>query len=194
MRLDSLTRIQLTAPAILVIGACLVVAACTSDTGTMPTSAKTYNQEQRLGNPLVSEVLLSKRSHSTHGSIGPDQDLALIGAEAAGFVTGVAGRSQATANTLASVLLPDMLIIDTSKDPTTDPVGWLTWALASGWGGRQLADDVVDGALSAVFGALVDPNNTTPELTSDNVACGNCASGPEPTKFKATFPYLADPN
>jgi hypothetical protein len=75
-----------------------------------------------------------------------------------------------------------MLIVDTSADPTTS--GWLTWALASGWGGRNLADDVVDGGLGAIFGPTLDPNDVTPGLTTDNVDANDLA-------FSTTFPYLA---
>ena len=96
-------------------------AACSDDgDNTGPSTARMYNQGQRLGNPLVSEVLLNKRSHATHGSIGPQDDVALTGAEILSFVTGagsVAGRSADYANTLGSVLLPDMLIVQTDKDP-----------------------------------------------------------------------------
>ena len=43
-------------------------AACSDDgDNTGPSTTRMYNQVQRLGNPLVSEVLLSKRSHATHG-------------------------------------------------------------------------------------------------------------------------------
>ena len=109
----------------------LAAAACSDDDGdggSGPAELRAYNQIQRLGNPLVSEVLLSKRSHPTHGSIGPEDDVALIGAEAIGFLTGpgsVAGRSAEYANTLGGALLPDMLIVQTDKDPAT--AGWLTW-------------------------------------------------------------------
>ena len=88
----------------------------------------------------------------------------LIGAEVLGFLTGpgsVAGRSAEYANTLGSVLLPDMLIVQTDKDPAT--AGWLTWLplapFANGYGGRKLGDDVVDLALLAVFG---DPFGADP--------------------------------
>ena len=172
-------------------------AACSDDnnSNTGPGTARMYNQVQRLGNPLVSEVLLSKRSHATHGSIGP-QDDALLAPEILSFITGpgsVAGRSSEYANTLGSVLLPDMLIVQTDKDPTT--AGWLNWVglppLANGWGGRKLQDDVVDLALLALFG---DPFGADPSgaqgkeaLTTDNV-------GFDSPGVTATFPYLATPN
>lgn len=150
-----------------------------------PGTVRSFNQVQRLGNPLVSEVFLAKRSHAVHGTTGPVQDNALISAELKAFVANVAGRNATVQNTLAAVLLPDELIVQTDKDPTT--AGWLTWALANGWGGRKLTDDVVDAGLMAIFGPLLDPSNTSPGLESDNVA-GN------DHPFLSAFPYLAAPN
>jgi hypothetical protein len=168
----------------------LALAAC-GDDATAP-STRTYDQVQRLGNPLVSEVLLAKASHPLHGASGPADDAATIGAEVKAFVTGVAGRAPAYADALGGVLLPDMLIVQTDKDPAT--AGWLSWLplapFSDGWGGRKLADDVTDLALLAVFG---DPFGLDPAgaagkaaLTTDNV--GNDSN------FQPTFPYLASPN
>ncbi len=184
--------------AVAVAVAGLVSAGCSDDDGdggNGPDQARTFNQIQRLGNPLISEVLLAKRSHPTHGSIGPQDDVALIGPEALGFITGpgsVAGRSAHYANTLGGALLPDMLIVQTDKDPAT--AGWLTWLplapFANGYGGRALDDDVVDLALLAVFG---DPFGADPDgaagkeaLTTDNVA----ADSP----ILSGFPYVGEPN
>jgi hypothetical protein len=179
-----------------VAGAAVALATGCSDNNTGPTTPRMFNQVQRLGNPLISEVLLAKRSHPTHGSIGPQDDAALLGPEILSFITGpgsVAGRSAGYANTLGSVLLPDMLVVQTDKDPST--AGWLNWVglppLANGWGGRKLQDDVVDLALLAIFG---DPFGADPDgaagkegLTTDNVAFDS----PGVTN---TFPYLAPPN
>ena len=182
-----------------VAAASLVSAGCSDDEGDGGSGPdqprRTFNQVQRLGNPLVSEVLLAKRSHPTHGSIGPEDDVALIGPEALGFITGpgsVAGRSADYANTLGGALLPDMLIVQTDKDPAT--AGWLTWLplapFANGYGGRALDDDVVDLALLAVFG---DPFGADPAgaagkeaLTSDNVASDS--------PILSGFPYVGEPN
>ena len=175
-------RIRIALPVV----ALLAAAACNNDTTTMTTtpSARMYNQVQRLGNPLVSEVFLAKRSHATHGSTGPAQDVTLIKPELISFVATVAGRNATVQNTLAAVLLPDMLIVQTDKAQST--AGWLTWALANGWGGRKLTDDVVDAGLSAIFGTLLDPSNVTPGLTTDNVASDS--------PFTTTFPYVAPAN
>jgi len=161
-----------------------LLAGCNDDTVVAATE-RTYNQIQRLGNPLVSEVFLAKRSHPVHGVTGPAEDVQLISAELKGFVASVAGRNATVQNTLAAVLLPDELIIQTDKDPAS--AGWLSWALANGWGGRTLTDDVVDAGLAATFGSLLDPNNTSPGLTTDNVAANDVA-------FGSTFPYLAAPH
>ena len=174
-------------------GIVLLAAACTDNsTFNGPDPNRAYNQIQRLGNPLISEVLLEKRNHPLHGAIGPDQDVALIGPAVKGFITGTAGRASAYADVLGSVLLPDMLIVQTDKVGGGDARGWLTWLpqLGNGYGGRKLDDDVVDLALLAVFG---DPFGLDPAgavgkagLTTDNVGSDS--------PFKNTFPYLADPN
>jgi hypothetical protein len=177
------------------VAALALAGACDDDTSG-PTQRRMFDQVQRLGNPLVSEVLLQKRDHPTHGSIGPDQDATLVAPLALGFITGpgsVAGRSPDYANVLGSVLIPDMLIVQTDKDPAT--ASWLNWVgvapLANGWGGRKLEDDVVDLALLALFG---DPFSADPggamgkaALTTDNVAFDSPGVTP-------TFPYLAPPN
>ena len=146
---------------------------------------RVFVQVERLGNPLVSEVTLAKRNHGFHNAGKPSTDVASHATELRAFVTTVAGREAGVANTLASVLLPDMLIVQTDK--ATNTAGWLSWALANGYGGRKLTDDVVDAGLAAIFGSLLSPNNVSPGLATDNV---NQNDKP----FLTTFPYLAAPN
>lgn len=161
--------------------------ACSSDntkTATGPSTTRSYDQVQRLGNPLVSEVFLAKRSHPVHGALGPVDDT-IIEPEFKNFVATVAGRDTTVQNTLAAVLLPDMLIVQTDKSPST--AGWLTWALANGYGGRKLSDDVVGAGLDAIFGTLIETaGNSCPALCNDNV--------PAHTDYQTTFPYLGNPN
>jgi hypothetical protein len=173
----------------------LAAAGCSDDddNGPGPGTPRQFNQIQRLGNPLVSEVLLAKRSHATHGTTDPTDDASLIAPEILGFITGpgsVAGRSADYANVLGSVLLPDVLVVYTDRDPGT--AGWLTWLpqLGAGYGGRALSDDVTDLALLAVFG---DPFGLDPAgaagkegLTTDNV-------GFDSAELDA-FPYVGNPN
>lgn len=160
----------------------LATACSDNNNGTAPSTDRVFNQVQRLGNPLVSEVFLAKRDHGFHGSTAPTIDVAAFTPIIRGFVDNVAGRDTTVGKTLAAVLLPDELLVQSDKDPST--AGWLTWALANGWGGRKLTDDVVTDGLQAIFGPLLDPNNTTPALADDHVDANDVA-------FGTTFPYLS---
>lgn len=147
-----------------------------------------FNQAERLGNPLVAEVFLAKRDHDFHDAGTPSTDRANFSAKVIAFITGTAGRSVATATAIANALLPDMLTLQTDKVATT--AGYLSYVLnPNAYGGRLLANDVVDISLAAVFGSLLDPANVSPGLVTDNVP--SFGGGPVPT---ATFPYLAAPN
>ena len=159
-----------------------LAAACSDDNTTAPNTDRVFNQVQRLGNPLVSEVFLAKRDHAFHGSTAPTIDVAAFTPIIRGFTDNVAGRDTTVGKTLAAVLLPDELLVQSDRDPAS--AGWLTWALANGWGGRKLTDDVVTAGLQAIFGALLDPNNTTQALADDHVDAND-------VPFGATFPYLA---
>ena len=170
--------------------ALLATAACSDDNnnGSTGPSTREYNQVQRLGNPLVSEVFLAKKDHAFHGSVGPSADVAAFAPTVKAFPAAF-GRDAVIGNTLASVLLPDMLIVQLDKPASS--AGWLSWALADGYGGRKLSDDVVDAGLTAIFGPLLgDPthkvcDNFALPLCTDNVA--------DPGRHTDTFPYLKPP-
>ena len=144
-----------------------------------------FTQRERLGNPLVSEVMIRKAHHQEHNTGAPGTDVADFTDDLTGFITGVAGRDPAYAAAIAGALLPDMLVTYPKRDGT--PVFWLSWVF-NGFGGRSLADDVVDIGLGALFGTLLgNTNNVTPGLTTDNVGANDVA-------FAGTFPYLAAGN
>jgi len=147
-----------------------------------------YDQTDFLGNPLVSEVTIVKANHDAYNKTQP-YNTATFRPQTEAFVTSF-GRPQALATVLGSVLYPDMIVVDASKNANT--AGWLSWALANGWGGRKLTDDVVDVALSAVFSSLLNPTGAfcAPfqlPLCTDNVGSNDAA-------FSTTFPYLAAPH
>lgn len=149
---------------------------------------RTFNQVERLGNPLVAEVFLEFKDHDFHDQGTPATDRQNFSGRVIRFITTVAGRSTATATAIANTLLPDMIVLQTDKAAST--AGYLGQALsANNYGGRRLQDDAVDISLMAVFGPLLDPNNVTPGLTTDNVP--PFGGGPVPSN---TFPYLAAPN
>ncbi len=173
------------------LGAGALVAACGSDKISAPvivTTTRAYNQVQRLGNPLVSEVFLAKKDHPFHGSIGPADDAASFTGSVKGFVAAFRPSATTLQNTLASVLLPDMLIVQSDKATTS--AGWLTWALANGWGGRKLTDDVVDTGLSAIFSDLLDPTQAVCKPGALPLCTDNIGSH---STFGTAFPYLGTP-
>lgn len=150
-----------------------------------------YIQIERLGNPLVSEVFFPKRDHGLHNSKSPIDDTKLMtdrGTDVPGHIRSFAsafGRSEKIITTLGTVLAPDELLVFPNRAGNT--AGWLSWALANGYGGRKLTDDVVDAGLTAVFGNLLDASAPiVPGLTSDNVPA-------TVRSFSPTFPYLETP-
>jgi hypothetical protein len=174
------------------IASLALATACGSDnttiTGTTSNTVRTFNQVQRLGNPLVSEVFLMKKDHPFHGSIAPDGDVAAFAGTVKGFVAAFRPQATTLQNTLAAVLLPDVLIVQSDK--ATSTAGWLSWALSNGWGGRKLTDDVVDVGLSGIFSDLLDSTQFvckpfTLPLCTDNVGSHST--------FQTAFPYLAAP-
>ena len=165
-----------------------------TDTVRVGNETLVFDQIERLGNPLVSEAPLDKRLHGFFNTTNPSTDVANFRQDVVDFVRNVAGRDQATANTIAGLLLPDMLAVFPNRAPgvtaaeadASAAVGWLTHALAPGvgYGGRTLDnDDAVDKALMAVFGPLLSDQNVSPGLATDNV--------PDPRQEPNTFPYLA---
>ena len=165
-----------------------IAAACGSDSTTTPVNNHMYNQVQRLGNPLVSEVFFAKKDHPLHGSIGPDADVATFAPTVKSFVAAFRPQATTLQTTLAAVLLPDVLVVQTDK--ATSTAGWLSWALSNGWGGRKLTDDVVDVGLTGIFSDLLDPTQSvckpfTLPLCTDNVGSHST--------FTTAFPYLAAP-
>lgn len=147
-----------------------------------------YDQVDFLGNPLVSEVTIVKANHEQYNKTQP-YNTATFRPQTEAFVTSF-NRPQALATVLGSVLYPDVLVVDATKSPAT--AGWLSWALANGYGGRKLTDDVVDLGLSAIFSSFLNPTNAycAPfqlPLCTDNVSANDVA-------FSPTFPYLAAPN
>ena len=178
---------------LMTLGLVVTAGAC-NDNSSLLTGVDTnrqYVQIERLGNPLVSEVFFPKRDHGLHNTKSPIDDTRPMtdkGTDVPGHIRSFAsafGRSEKIISTLGSVLAPDELLVFPNRAGNT--AGWLTWALANGYGGRKLTDDVVDDGLTAVFGNLLDA--TAPViagLTSDNVPASV-------RSFAPSFPYLESP-
>jgi len=150
--------------------------------------SRVYDQIDFLGNPLVAEVTIVKANHDAYNRTMPYAS-ATYRAQTESFIVGVAGRPLAYAQTVAGVLYPDMLIVDASKPAGT--AGWLSWALANGYGGRKLTDDVVDIGLYAIFSSLLSPDGASCAPGALPLCTDNANANDKP--FMSTFPYLAAP-
>jgi len=179
-------RSQITARGLFAALALTLLGACNNggdeNTITGPSGDRVYVQIDRLGNPLVSEVFFPKRDHGLHNNTAPSADASNGFAARIKAFTDAFNRGNTIGTTLGAVLVPDMLVVYPNRAGNT--AGWLTWALAAGYGGRKLSDDVVDAGLTAIFGNLLDANAAVlAGLTSDNVS----TSG---RSYLSTFPYL----
>ena len=165
-----------------------ITASIMNEDNEWPRRGITYEQVEFLGNPLVSEVTIVKANHDRYNRTQP-YNTSEFGAQSLAFINTFRPNQPEVANTLGAVLYPDMLIVESSRNPAT--AGWLSWALANGWGGRKLSDDVVDAGLSAIFGKVVSPNgaycdNGQLPLCTDNVPAND-------KPFLTRFPYLSAP-
>lgn len=177
-----------------------------NSTATPVASGPTYTQMDRLARPVVNEVFatVANDRHQVNDTDSPTNDKNELANDIQSFMTGTAGRSQATTNVVKSVLVPDVMVADLSQTGTAAYLGVETNGATGGkFGGRKLTDDVVDTSLGVVFGNTVsalglapDDGKEIPSLTSDNVGP---TTGPKHYQdgsagfAAAKFPYLGAP-
>jgi len=135
----------------------------------------------RMGKPAIATVLIPDGSEDAFNATKPKNDVAVWGDEVTAsllFLSGLdgSGYTQEEAEFITSLLLPDVLTLD-----TTSTAGFVSGPL----NGRQLPDDVIDFELFVVTGGL--GANGSPVLTSDCVD-----SNDKP--FSDDFPYVAPPH
>jgi hypothetical protein len=156
---------------------------------------KVWVQRDRLARPVVNEVFatVANNRHKVNDEIAPIDDVNQIRNDILDFMNFPAGRSDQIRNTVAAVLVPDVLKADL-KGKGAAYLGFETGGATGGtFGGRALTDDVVDISLGVVFGTTISDlgltpadGNQIPTLTSDNV-------GPDGKHFTSFFPYLGAP-
>ena len=159
-------------------------------------NGQTFAQTDRLARPVVNEVFatFANNRHLINDTDNPTDDKNQLAFDIQSFMTGTAGRSQATTDAVKSVLVPDVMIVDLSQSGPAAYLGSETGGVTGGkFGGRKLTDDVVDTSLGVIFGNTIsalglapDDKKEIPTLTSDNV-------GPEAKNYSGTFPYLGNP-
>ncbi len=162
----------------------------TTTPSSQPGSSK-FTQIELLSRPAVKEAFEAFASHDATNRSEPYADPTLrsqIKSFALNF------RSERTAATLQAVLYPNVMKLDLSQNTTAASyLGYETGgATGSKFGGRALADDVIDISLGALFGntlsalgLIPDDRKEAPCLTTDNVAYDKMNA--------STFPYVQAP-
>lgn len=165
-----------------------------SPTPTPSTAPQSFIQTELLARPAVKEAFESFANHDTTNRTEPYNDPTLQ-ASIGSFMTGVAGRSSATASAAQSVLYPNEMQIDTSQTGggSASYLGVETGgATGSKFGGRALSDDIITISLGAIFGntfsalgLVPDDNKESPCLMTDNVSYDKTNTN--------SFPYVQAP-
>jgi hypothetical protein len=120
-------------------------------------------RQDRMGRPAIATALLASDRRDAFNAGDPVDDFNNFGSEINAAIAGLS--SQANADALTPVLLPDLLTYDASVSS-----GYLN--------GRGLSDDVIDASLGLL---------TEGALASDGV-------GSNDRQFRSVFPYLASAN
>ena len=167
--------------------------------------AGVYTQIELLARPAIKEALESFNNHKVTNKVEPYDT---VGDPLYGEIKGTVnlvrppkpsvGSDYGTA--LQSILYPNEIAADLSN--TTDKASYLgveTGGATGGkFGGRDIADDVVNIDLGAVFGGTLAALKVQPEDNQEN----NCLSQQSPDQklqrasqaAGSTFPYLAPPH
>ena len=131
--------------------------------GVWATASIGDGQVERMGRPAINTVFIPSAKKDAFNFGKPMHDQRDFRTDVVNTLLAL-GNSNATANALADVLLPDVLTINTSA--------------ASGFlNGRNLADDVIDAELGLISGGAI---------TTDCVA--------NDSTFQSSFPYLGVAN
>ena len=147
-----------------------------------------YDQVDFLGNPLVSEVTIVKANHDAYNKTQP-YNTATFRPQTEAFVTSF-NRPQALAHAARQRALSRHP--HRGRDQAARTAGWLSWALANGYG-RPQADRRRRRSRALRDLQLVPESRRTRTarrsqlpLCTDNVGANDKA-------FSPTFPYLAAP-
>jgi hypothetical protein len=136
--------------------------------GTTQQNAGPFRQIERMGNPAVSTVLISKPNKDLFNLGEPKDDAANFAGDIVSHLRAF-GTNDTNIGILASVAVPDTLKFDPSQ-PSHFP------------NGRALADDVVDTLLFFIFNQPVDPSTASDGVSANDVP------------FLTDFPYVAPPH
>jgi hypothetical protein len=166
-----------------------------------PTSTQKYVQIELLSRPAVKEVFERFVDHQTTNAAEPYNDPTLQNAifTFTSLFRGNSGSSNYAA-ALQTILYPDEYTVDLSQTGKAAylgvETGGATSSSGSKFGGRDIADDVIDISLGALFGntlnklgvVATDDGKENGCLTSQHVSI-------DPTQANTgSFPYLSPPH
>ncbi|MBV8152356.1 MAG: DUF4331 family protein [Candidatus Eremiobacteraeota bacterium] len=180
-----------------------LLAACSSTT-TYPTTVKaaqTYTQIELLSRPAVKELFEKFVDHQTTNAAEPYNDPTLQG-EIQTFTDALrppnASLGSDYGKALQSVLYPNEMIADVSQTGKAAYLGNETKGATGGgstFGGRDLADNVIDISLGAVFGNTLGALGLQPEDNEENNCLTSQHLSQNPSQANTgTFPYLSPPH
>ena len=124
-------------------------------------------QQDRMGRPAINTVLISTDNKAAFNAGDPEDDFEDFSEDVIASLNALNPGDPARAEFLASVLLPDILVFDTSLESDFSMLN-----------GRNLADDVIDIELGLL---------TAGALPGDCVDANDVA-------FLGAFPYVAPPH
>lgn len=181
-----------------------------------------FHQIDRVGEAGLLEVFSPYARHDASNKAGVVSDATAMAADINTFVTGpYGGRSATISSFLQNLLVPDVLLIDTSQTGDASYLGVETNGQIvdscngprngnGKFGGRGINEDVVDATLGLVFGSTVptiaagsnvpnssgaiadDGNEKDGRAGRPNLTTDNVGCGGKHFNF-AQFPYLGTP-
>ena len=167
-----------------------------------PTAKVAYQQIELLSRPAVKEVFERFVDHQITNAAEPYNDPTLQG-EIQTFTDALRPPVPAIGSdygkALQSVLYPNVMIADLSQNGKAAYLGYETKGATGGgstFGGRDIADNVVDISLGALFGNTLVKLGVQPEDNQENncLTTQNVAQNPSQARGSTSFPYLAQPH
>jgi hypothetical protein len=180
-----------------------VLAGCsnTSNSAVNPSAVtpQKYQQIELLSRPAVKELFEKFVDHQITNAAEPYSDPTLQG-EIQTFTDALrppnAGKGSDYGKALASILYPNEYAVDLSQSSKASYLGVETGGATGGkFGGRDLADNVIDISLGAVFGSTLGALGVQPEDSEENTCLTTQHVAMNASQVRTgTFPYLAAPH
>ena len=179
-----------------------ILAGCTTGNAAVTTGViapQSYQQIELLSRPAVKELFEKFVDHQVTNAAEPYSDPTLQG-EIQTFTDALrppnAGKGSDYGKALASILYPNEYAVDLSQSGKASYLGVETGGATGGkFGGRDIADNVIDISLGAVFGNTLGALGVQPEDNEENTCLTTQHVAMNASQVRTgTFPYLAAPH